>query len=112
MYKEFTKDVLKVGDKVHTRVWTDSSPGTVIEVRRNGREVVVQEDEAKVDGEELPIGHQSWEIVRNEKGPKQTYTWRTRKGNPIGYIAKGWDVCAGRGNQVHVGWHYYHDWSF
>ena len=112
MYKEFTHETFKVGDKVSTCYWTDRNPGTIVEVRRNGREIVVQEDEAIAEGEDLPIGHQSWKIERNENGPKRVYTWRTSKGKSIGYIPKGSNVTYPYRNQVSMGWSYYYDWSF
>jgi hypothetical protein len=112
MYKEFTKDTLKVGDKVHRIMLSDRVPGTVIEVSRNGREIVVQEDKATALGEDLPIGHQSWKITRNTSGPLTTYTWRTKKGKSVGYVPKGVNSPSCMRNSVGMGWHYYYDWSF
>jgi hypothetical protein len=115
MYKEFTKDTLKVGDQVHRIMWSDRIPGTVVEVSRNGREIKVQEDSAKAkspDGEKLPIGHQSWEITRNTSGPISTFTWRSRQGRQIGYVPKGVNAPSCMRNSIGKGWTYYYDWSF
>jgi hypothetical protein len=112
MYKEFTKDTLKVGDKVHRIMWSDRIPATVIEVRRNGREIVIQEDTASADGENLSIGHQAWKIERNTKGPLSTFTWRSRNGKPVGYVPKGVNSPSCMRNSVGMGWTYYYDWSF
>jgi hypothetical protein len=112
MYKEFTKDTLKVGDKVHRIMWSDRIPGTVVEVSRNGREVKVQEDTAKAEGKNLPIGHQSWKIERNTSGPISTFTWRSRKGKPVGYVPKGVNAPSCMRNSIGAGWTYYYDWSF
>jgi hypothetical protein len=107
---------IKVGDKVNTSVWSDAYPGTVVEVKRNGKEVRVQEDNYEYDkskGEAgKQMGHQNWVISRNEEGPVQTYTWRTSKGRDIGYLMKGSTVSAGARNNVNMGWRYYYDWSF
>jgi hypothetical protein len=112
MYKEFTKDTLKVGDKVHRIMWSDRIPATVIEVRRNGREIVIQEDEATAAKSGLPIGHQDWEITRNTSGPLTILTWRSRNGKPVGYVPKGVNSPSCMWNSVAPGWTYYYDWSF
>jgi hypothetical protein len=112
MYQEFTKDTLKVGDKVHRIMYSDRVPGTIVEVSRNGREIKFQEDKAKPTKSGLPMGHQDWIIERNEKGPISTFTWRSRRGKPVGYVPKGVNSPSCMRNSIGAGWHYYYDWSF
>jgi hypothetical protein len=110
---EFCPKNVEVGDQVCFGCWTDVDPGTIVEVRRNGKEIVVQADDARIDpAKGGGIGHQNWLITRDEKGAKQTYSWRTRKGRPIGYIPKGSGVHSPYRSQVRPGWRKYYDWSF
>jgi hypothetical protein len=108
MYEE-----IKVGDKVNTGSWTDRYPGTVIAVRKNGKEIEVQKDDYIYDkscGKPV-MGHQNWIIKRNTNGPSLTYTWRKSKGQDKGYWPKGASVSMGKGH-VSKGWRHYYDWGF
>jgi hypothetical protein len=108
---------IKVGDKVNTGSWSDRYPGTVVEVKRNGKEIIIQSDDYAYDqskGEEGKVhGHQNWVVSRNENGSTMTYSWRKSKGHDIGYLPKGASVSsASPYAQVQMGWRYYYDWSF
>jgi hypothetical protein len=107
---------VEVGDQVYISFWTDKNPGTVVEVKNNGREIVVQRDEYKYDeskGEAgKGMGHQNWICVRDTNGHKDTFTWRTSKGRNVGYVKKGEPLSRPFRSQVGLGWSVYYDWSF
>jgi hypothetical protein len=109
----FSPENVEVGDQVHIRYWTDANPGTVVAVRRNGKEIDVQHDDYEYDESkgEKQIGHQNWKLIRDEKGPVSTFSWRKRQGKEVGYHPKGSSVSSWH-SIVNPGWRYYYDWSF
>lgn len=111
---DYIYDIFDKGDKVHVNFYTDVQPATVVDVKRNGKQVTVQIDDYKLaDGQKPDIivggfaGHCTnqrdlkYDITRNDKGRLMTFTlrkWRGRycwtiKGStPNGRqgLAKGW----------------------
>lgn len=112
----------KIGDLVTESLYSDSHAGRVIDIRRNGREVVMQEDTAIIDPTFKPefvsggfAGHcvnqrdQKYTYQPNPDGAVSVFTlraWRrikvwTRKGNdPNGH------------NQLKHGQHKFYDYNF
>ena len=64
----------KKGDGVTVRYVSDSYAYTVIEVNRNGKEVVIQEDKANRESGTWPDYHYSYQ--RNPYGRTMTFTLR------------------------------------
>jgi len=112
--ERYPYDVFEVGDQVHQNWYSDVTPATVVEVKRNGREVTIQADNYELAEGEKPniiaggfAGHCTnqrglkYNITRNEKGRLTTFTlrkwrgrycWTAKDGRPDGCqrIAKGW----------------------
>lgn len=112
--EDYPYSVFQVGDKAHESLYSDIKPCTVVEVKRNGREVTVQADKyALADGEKPEMiaggfsahcmnqGQLKYNMTRNEDGYKITYTlrkwrgryvWTPKGGTPDGSqrLAQGW----------------------
>lgn len=121
-YMKYPYDVFSVGDKVHICFHTDVVPGTVTEVKRNGREVIVQRDTYELQKGEQPdfipggfAGHCTnqrelkYSYSRNEKGAiykftirkwRGRYVWTPKGGSPDGYQRLG------------LGWAAHYDYNF
>tara|TARA_R110000744_G_scaffold80035_1_gene157085 strand:+ start:744 stop:1193 length:450 start_codon:yes stop_codon:yes gene_type:complete len=123
-YNQF--DIFEVGDGATISLYTDAHAGTVIEVKRGGKEVTVQRDKATLDKGWKPeivpggfAGHctnqgtQVYTYERDPEGGVQTFTLRkvaqgeyarfvwTRKGEaPNGYAA------------IYQGRNEYYDYNF
>jgi hypothetical protein len=103
--------VVTVGMPATIGFYSDSHPGTVIEVKRNPKgeykTIVVQEDNSKRSDDNGMSESQSYTYTRNPEGAK--YTWTLRKNGR--YVEKGRDI----GQGVHLGLGYrrkYYDFSF
>ena len=112
--------VFKVGDLCTEYFYTDAHAGRIIEVRRNGREVVFQEDFAKSDfkPQVVPggfVGHcannseQKYTHSPNPDGKTSVHTIRTWRGKKV-WTRKG-DTPRGR-NSIGPGQHHFHDYNF
>jgi hypothetical protein len=66
----------KVGDGVHYSIGSDTYPGTVIEIRRKGQVVVVQDDKGIPYHKDI-FDNQDWDFVKNPKGATREF-WRKR----------------------------------
>lgn len=112
----------KIGDLVTERFYTDSQAGRVIEVRRNGREVVFQEDDAtrvaSSKPEFVPGGffahcsnqdQQSYTYAPNPKGRVSVHSLRTWRGVKV-WTRKG-ETPNGRNSLSH-GQYKFYDYNF
>ena len=112
----------RIGDRVNLPRWTDVVPGTVVNVKRKGREVHVRVDNAELAQGEKPeiitggfAGHctnQSelkWDITENPDGHIEIFTVRKWRGKFV-WTPKG---CSpdGRNRVVH-GWRKFYDYNF
>jgi hypothetical protein len=82
--------------------YTDRHCWTIIAVSKNGKEITLQRDSIKVDGE-ASYGHQNWLITPDTEGVTSTATlrkngtWKQKKGTTV----------------FGIGFRNYHyDWSF
>lgn len=111
-----------VGDLVTENFYTDSHAGRIIEVRRNGREVVMQEDLATIDPKFKPniisggfVGHcinqndQKYTYQPDSEGRTSIHTLRTWRGIKI-WTRKG-ETPNGR-NSLSSGQHKFYDYNF
>lgn len=87
--------------------WTDRYAATIVEVKNNGKTVVVQEDNAKrVDSNGMSEA-QTYEYTPNMDAPRKTYT-RRRNGQ---YVRQGESMKGG--GRIAIGYrNHYHDFSF
>lgn len=121
-HERYPYGVFKVGDKVHRNFYSDISPATVIEVKRNGREVTIRYDKFDLKEGQKPnfikggfAGHctnQSeleYEISKDAKGEVTTYTLRKWRGRYV-WTAKGTNPD-GR-MEIAQGWKAFHDYNF
>lgn len=112
----------KIGDLVTERFYTDSQAGRVIEVRRNGREVVFQEDDATLVASSKPefvpggfFAHcsnqdqQSYTYAPNPKGRVSVHSLRTWRGVKV-WTRKG-ETPNGRNSLSH-GQYKFYDYNF
>ena len=115
-------DIFAVGDRCSYSYHTDIHPATVVEVKRNGREVVVRTDNAELaEGEKPEIivggfaGHCTnqrelkYDITENPDGALVTlvlrkwrgrYVWTHKNNNP--------DGC----QRLTAGWRKFYDYNF
>jgi hypothetical protein len=111
-----------VGDLVTEYFYTDAHAGRVIDIRRNGKEIVVQEDKATKDPNWKPniieggfAGHctngreLTYTYEADPNGSISAYTLRTWRGVKV-WTRKGNDPN-GR-NQIGHGQHKYYDQNF
>jgi len=87
----------KVGDGVTVRYVTDCYPYTVVEINRNGKEIVIQEDTANRESGAWP--NWTYSYMRNAFGRKMTFTFRKngawrQKGDDMRHT--GASIYAGR----------------
>ncbi len=66
----------EVGMPATLCIGSDRYPGTVIEVRSDGKKIVVQTDEFKAGPGHEYFGNQKWITVRNENGPTTKFSLR------------------------------------
>lgn len=112
----------QVGDLVTEQFYTDAEAGRIIEVKRNGKEVVFQEDFAELDPEFKPkiipggfVGHcinqrdQKYAYSPNPHGRISTHTLRTWRGIKV-WTRKG-DSPTGK-NSLVPGQHKFYDYNF
>jgi hypothetical protein len=115
-------ETFNVGDLVTEHFYTDSQAGRVIEVRRNGREVVFQEDTVIIDPSFKPdiipggfVGHcvnqseQRYTYSANPEGRISVHTLRTWRGRKC-WTRKG-DTPTGR-NSIGHGQRKFYDYNF
>ena len=102
----FDEETFKVGDGATFCFFTDRHAGTVIEVRRDGKEVVVQRDHAFRTDENGMSDAQSYRYERDENGTTGVFTLR-KNGH---FIAKG--SAMNNGTYLSAGRHEFYDYSF
>lgn len=95
----------EIGDAVTVHYVSDSYPYTVIDVRRNGKEIEIQEDKSIRVGGTWP--EFSYEYERNPNGRTMVFTLR-KNGR---WRQKG-DDMRHTGASLHRGRRYYRDPSF
>lgn len=109
MTDKLTPDTAQVGDGATMHYWSDSQAATIVEVLRNGRQIVVQRDKAVRSNQEDDqfaaggfAGHtshpqgQKWDITRDEDGVTFTANWSAKRNGFFIGGPKGRPVTAGR----------------
>lgn len=112
-----TPQTAKVGDGVTLNYWTDRKAYTIVEVKRNGRQIVIQQDTATRTNKEDDIFHpggfvghtetpggQKWTYERNPEGGLRTANWSAKYNRFKVGGNKGLTVTAGR--------HEHYDYNF
>lgn len=112
----------QAGDLATYSLYTDAHAGRVVEIKRNGKEVVFQEDCATLSANWKPevspggfVGHctnnddQQWEYRPNSEGVLIVFTLRRWRGVRM-WTVKG-DTPDGR-NRLSLGQHHFHDYNF
>lgn len=105
----FTPETVAVGDGASVSFWSDVQSHTVIEVRRNGRQIVLQRDNAVRSNKEDDVfypggfaGHtvspkgQQWDITPNPEGATRVANWSPKRNRFMVGGSKGLAVNAGR----------------
>ena len=105
---------IQVGDGVTINMWSDRHAGTVVFVSKSGREVHVQQDNAKRTDKNGMSESQSYEYERNPNGRVTKYTLRTSKDwkgeTHYHYVTKGCSLKDG--DKLTKGRREYFDYSF
>ena len=117
-----------VGDLVTQRFYTDAHAGRIVEVRRGGKEVVMQRDIAKLDPSFAPdfaeggfVGNcrnnecQRYTYTADPDGVKTTFTLRTWRGVKVWTPKSNVPGCPNSpngSNQIGHGQHEFHDYNF
>jgi hypothetical protein len=105
----FTPQTIKVGDGAAVHYWSDTQSHTVIEVRRNGRQIVLQRDKAVRTNRDQDtfspggfVGHtetpggQKWELTPDTDGATKVANWSAKRERFMVGGPKGLGVSAGR----------------
>lgn len=118
----------KVGDLATRHGWSDSHAGRIVEVRKNGREVLFQEDKAELlnsSGSGEPdalkfspggfVGHtsgtQRWKCEVNTDGATYRFSRRLTKAGAVRWKLVGQSTRA-PGGTLSPGQHHYYDFNF
>ncbi len=83
----------EVGMGATMLMWTDRHAYTIIEVAKNGKSFVMQQDTARRTDNNGMSECQTWDFTRNPEGAKVT----------VRMSKKGWRVGGMKGNKVLVG---------
>jgi hypothetical protein len=117
-----------VGDLVTEHFYTDAHAGRIVEVRRGGKEVVMQEDTATLDPEFKPEfieggfaghcvnqGEQRYTYTANPRGSISTFTLRTWRGIRVWTRKSNTPGCSNAPNglnQISHGQRKFYDYNF
>ena len=120
--EKYPYGVFKLGDRIHIKFYSDLSPATVIDIKRNGKEVHVREDQYKLAAgqkpEFIPGGFAAhctnqrelqYDITENPDGTVWVYTLRQWRGRGV-WTMKG-NVPDGKQGIAH-GWRAFYDYNF
>lgn len=112
-----TPDTANIGDGATVHYWSDSSAATIIDVKRNGKQIVLQFDRATRANSDDDVVHvggfaahrehpngQKWNLERDPDGEICEANWSEKR--------QRFCVGGAKGNPVSAGRRHFYDYNF